>query len=256
MAGGSSPPPRATARSTPWTPHCESAVAEQFPEFANVELVDYKVRILAGSAGTDSITRVLVSSARGAAGMDHRRRARQRRRGVLAGPGGRAGLRAATRRVRPAPPLFRRRSAHRERCPPAAMAGRPPPAGHRYRRDSVDRSCRAVGLSRIRRGLRRAPPDPGVRIGTSCAGGSPHAPGQDRPPRRGRVRHRSTDRRARNGRGRSPTTRSERRPTPAGPGHWPTPGCSPRSCRPRWSQSAATTPTTPRNSVMRCPARR
>src|SRR6195952_746489 len=43
-----------------------SAVAEQFPEFSQVELVDYKVRILAGSAGTDSITRVLVSSARGA----------------------------------------------------------------------------------------------------------------------------------------------------------------------------------------------
>jgi len=42
-----------------------SAVAEQFPEFNRVELVDYKVRILAGSAGTDSITRVLVSSARG-----------------------------------------------------------------------------------------------------------------------------------------------------------------------------------------------
>jgi len=43
-----------------------SAVAEQFPELNEVELVDYKVRILAGSAGTDSITRVLVSSARGA----------------------------------------------------------------------------------------------------------------------------------------------------------------------------------------------
>jgi 2-isopropylmalate synthase len=43
-----------------------TAVAEQFPEFNQVELVDYKVRILAGSAGTDSITRVLVSSARGA----------------------------------------------------------------------------------------------------------------------------------------------------------------------------------------------
>ena len=42
-----------------------SAVAEEFPEFSQVELVDYKVRILAGSAGTDSITRVLVSSARG-----------------------------------------------------------------------------------------------------------------------------------------------------------------------------------------------
>ena len=72
-----------------------SAVAEQFPEFNQVELVDYKVRILAGSAGTDSITRVLVSSARGAAGMDDGRRARQRRRGVLAGAGRRAGLRAA-----------------------------------------------------------------------------------------------------------------------------------------------------------------
>jgi 2-isopropylmalate synthase len=41
------------------------AVAEQYPELGEVELVDYKVRILAGHAGTDSITRVLVSSARG-----------------------------------------------------------------------------------------------------------------------------------------------------------------------------------------------
>jgi len=40
-----------------------SAVAEQYPELNEVELVDYKVRILAGHAGTDSITRVLVSSA-------------------------------------------------------------------------------------------------------------------------------------------------------------------------------------------------
>jgi len=42
-----------------------SAVTEQFPELRDVELVDYKVRILAGQAGTDSVTRVLVSSARG-----------------------------------------------------------------------------------------------------------------------------------------------------------------------------------------------
>ena len=42
-----------------------SAVVGQFPELREVELVDYKVRILAGNAGTDSITRVLVSSARG-----------------------------------------------------------------------------------------------------------------------------------------------------------------------------------------------
>ena len=41
------------------------AVVGQFPELREVELVDYKVRILAGNAGTHSITRVLVSSARG-----------------------------------------------------------------------------------------------------------------------------------------------------------------------------------------------
>ncbi len=39
-----------------------NAVAEQYPELNEVELVDYKVRILAGHAGTDSITRVLVTS--------------------------------------------------------------------------------------------------------------------------------------------------------------------------------------------------
>ncbi|WP_395725099.1 citramalate synthase [Nakamurella sp.] len=40
-----------------------NAVAEQYPELNQVELIDYKVRILAGHAGTDSITRVLVTSA-------------------------------------------------------------------------------------------------------------------------------------------------------------------------------------------------
>lgn len=44
-----------------------SAVAEQYPELNEVELIDYKVRILAGHAGTDSITRVLVTSANVAA---------------------------------------------------------------------------------------------------------------------------------------------------------------------------------------------
>ena len=43
------------------------AVVAHYPELAEVELTDYKVRILAGHAGTDSVTRVLVTSA-GAAG--------------------------------------------------------------------------------------------------------------------------------------------------------------------------------------------
>lgn len=38
------------------------ALTDALPGLAGVELVDYKVRILAGHAGTDSVTRVLVSS--------------------------------------------------------------------------------------------------------------------------------------------------------------------------------------------------
>ena len=38
------------------------ALADHLPGLAGVELVDYKVRILAGHAGTDSVTRVLVAS--------------------------------------------------------------------------------------------------------------------------------------------------------------------------------------------------
>ena len=40
-----------------------SALADHLPGLAGVELIDYKVRILAGHAGTDSVTRVLVTSA-------------------------------------------------------------------------------------------------------------------------------------------------------------------------------------------------
>ena len=43
-----------------------SALIDHLPALAGVELVDYKVRILAGQAGTESITRVLVSSVAGA----------------------------------------------------------------------------------------------------------------------------------------------------------------------------------------------
>lgn len=39
------------------------AIVSHFPRLASVELTDYKVRILAGSAGTGSVTRVLATSA-------------------------------------------------------------------------------------------------------------------------------------------------------------------------------------------------
>jgi 2-isopropylmalate synthase len=42
-----------------------TALASAFPELASLELVDYKVRILDGSAGTDAVTRVLVGTTDG-----------------------------------------------------------------------------------------------------------------------------------------------------------------------------------------------
>ena len=42
-----------------------TALASAFPELATLELVDYKVRILDGSAGTDAVTRVLVGTSDG-----------------------------------------------------------------------------------------------------------------------------------------------------------------------------------------------
>ena len=41
------------------------ALTERLPQVSQVELTDYKVRILAGHAGTDSVTRVLVTSTAG-----------------------------------------------------------------------------------------------------------------------------------------------------------------------------------------------
>ena len=61
-ASASSPPARATARSTPWTGPCASRLERLYPELAQLELIDYKVRILEGAHGTDAITRVLISS--------------------------------------------------------------------------------------------------------------------------------------------------------------------------------------------------
>ena len=42
-----------------------AAVNQLYPEIANIELTDYKVRILEGVHGTDAVTRVLVSSTNG-----------------------------------------------------------------------------------------------------------------------------------------------------------------------------------------------
>jgi 2-isopropylmalate synthase len=42
-----------------------AALEQLYPELANLELTDYKVRILAGTHGTDAVTRVLIESGDG-----------------------------------------------------------------------------------------------------------------------------------------------------------------------------------------------
>ena len=56
---------RATGRSTRSTTRCAPALATAFPELDDLELVDYKVRILEGSTGTGAVTRVLIDTSDG-----------------------------------------------------------------------------------------------------------------------------------------------------------------------------------------------
>ena len=126
-----------------------TAVAEQFPRAAtSVELVDYKVRILAGSAGTDSITRVLVSSASGA------------------GSGRRSACTPTSSR-RPGRRWWTRWSTRSDR--------------HGRRRRGLTATA-ADGTGRCRRRLSDRPTSRSTQRSTT------HATGQDRPPRRGRLR--------------------------------------------------------------------
>ena len=184
------------------------AVVGQFPELREVELVDYKVRILAGNAGTDSITRVLVSSARGG------------REWTTVGV--HANVIEASWQALVDALVYALGSG-------LGRGRRRPRPGHR---SGSGRHARGADRSRRRSGVqtRKATPD---------------ATGQNRPPRRGRVRQRRRHRFGRRRPGRSPIIRSARRPTPAGRGRCRTPGCWRRSCRRRWSRSAGTTPTTP-----------
>ena len=115
-----------------------AALGVAYPRLADFELTDYKVRILPGKHGTDAVTRVLVQTSDQPPRMDHRRRARERRRGVVAGAVRRGALR----------PLGR------------AQAGRAEAATGRARsaqlgQDARLAGVRAVGPPRPRRRRRR-----------------------------------------------------------------------------------------------------
>ncbi len=90
-----------------------AAITEQHPEIAEVELTNFKVRILDEHHGTASVTRVLLDSSDGARVVGLARRLRERHRGVLGG---------ARRLARVRLPAARRRSVRRGR--PAGRGSR------------------------------------------------------------------------------------------------------------------------------------
>ena len=62
---GWSPPPRATAPSTPSTRPCARPSVAHFPTLSAVHLVDYRVRVLDTGKGTGAVTRVLIDTSDG-----------------------------------------------------------------------------------------------------------------------------------------------------------------------------------------------
>ena len=113
----STPSARATARSTPSTAPCARRWSRTIPGSAEMQLVDYKVRVINARAGTAARVRVVIESKRRRRRLGHGRRQRERHRGELAGPGRR--LRAQARQGRPREP------------PPAAARRWPTVAGTR-----------------------------------------------------------------------------------------------------------------------------
>ena len=69
------------------------AITGRHPHLAEIELTNYKVRILDQDRGTGAVTRVLLDSADGEARVGDDRRVRERDRGLLAGAGRLAGVR-------------------------------------------------------------------------------------------------------------------------------------------------------------------
>ncbi len=76
------------------------AITEQHPELADIELTNYKVRILDENHGTGAVTRVLLDSSDGHDVLGLDRRLRERHRGVLGGAGRLARVRVPAARGR------------------------------------------------------------------------------------------------------------------------------------------------------------
>ena len=78
-----------------------AAIGEIHPHLRDIELVNYKVRILDEHHGTGATTRVLIDVSDGDVDVGHHRRGRERHRRVLAGAGRLARPTPSSRRGRP-----------------------------------------------------------------------------------------------------------------------------------------------------------
>ena len=167
--------PRATARSTRWTARCATRSARSTRTCSDIELVNFKVRILDETKGTDAVTRVLLDASDGhdVVGLD---------RGAARTSSPPPGRRSWTRWSIAEQPAARRRA-----CDPARQARH----RRRARRSSCSRCC-ARGSSRSGRACRRSSEAFAARVGAphACAVSSRDdraAPGAARR-RRGRGR--------------------------------------------------------------------
>ena len=80
-----------------------SAIVEIHPHLRDIELVNYKVRILDEHHGTGAITRVLIDASDGEEVVGHDRRGRERHRRLVAGARRLARATPSSRRARAAP---------------------------------------------------------------------------------------------------------------------------------------------------------
>ena len=76
------------------------AIVRKYPHLADIELVNYKVRILDEDKGTGAVTRVLLDASDGERQLGQHRRLREHHRGQLGGPGRLDRVRHAARAAR------------------------------------------------------------------------------------------------------------------------------------------------------------
>ena len=154
------------------------AIADRYPHLADIELTNYKVRILDEAHGTGAVTRVLLDSADGDARVGDDRRLGEHHRGLLGGAGRLAGVRLPMSDAAEPDPARRAGDRHRARrswcsrcCAPAGSRwGR---LGERFERELAawlgveDAVAVSSGTTALHLGVRALGWGPGDEVLTS-----------------------------------------------------------------------------------------